>query len=963
MTCTHNGNRAFTENLLSFLISTPTHRIAMDANNANRPTPSGGGQIMGAIPRKRLPPPAPIVDVPPSVRRMSTTNITRQDEGQSYPKIPRRSLPPTNHPFNRGLTTTDSSFMRAGSATHEEEGEKKSSNTIEMPKTITWVSESPLILRIRTKNIPMTEGLLKITTTLPAEQKRPPVEQGNDDEWSPHKSRMLRGGTARSSAQKRPRSVYLEDTDSEMDDDVFLPPKKTKSSLNAVTTEISTETSRLVASTDGMDPNAIDAPPPGTISTLWYSREAFLHVFVLEKICGWKTRPKVQLIDTSTQEPILIDHVRANALASKALESESIWTDQRKRMELSRINSTHCPVVLALAAATSAGAWQCNVLEDREEVLLVKWRGRSHMHCSWERAADLHRLDTSNNSTARNKIRRYYQQQETTIGPNWKNVVEEERATAAKIHAHGGDEQEDDEVREDYFAPDYLEIERIVACDESEMNMQVLARQRSLNMQSDQISSRAQDSNWSALQSTSSKMMNFYAHLIEDVAMEQNDVKENPWDPEDNVRYVVKWKGLPFSEMTWEYWRDIKRDAVDEAEDFWRRQEPPSDIAQLPHPHIRDFRKLQESRVYGIPMFRVDGDEEEEGRGFRLRSYQLEGVNWLLFNWWNQRSCILADEMGLGKTIQSATFLRELQLQSLTRVRGPFLVVAPLSLVGQWQSELLTWAPDLNVVLYHGSADAREFLVEHEFYYTDQFVPKPISAKLKRLHVTKFHVLITTYEVILKDVNVFSRIRWKTLIVDEAHRLKNPKSRLFEQLATVPRDFCVLLTGTPIANATEELWALLHFANPDAFSDREGFMEKFGEMTDAKQVDELHSLLKPYLLRRVKEDVEKSLPPKEETILEVTLTPIQKTFYKAIYERNTAFLYKGAKPSNAPSLMNVMMELRKCCNHPYLVSGSYTKRFLMRDFRFTKNPVIEGERSGRAHSSRRRSEGQWPKWE
>lgn len=186
-----------------------------------------------------------------------------------------------------------------------------------------------------------------------------------------------------------------------------------------------------------------------------------------------------------------------------------------------------------------------------------------------------------------------------------------------------------------------------------------------------------------------------------------------------------------------------------------------------------------------------------------------------------------------------------------------------------------------------------------------------------------------------------------TFIFDQAHRLKNSKSKLFEELANVPRDYCVLLTGTPIANDTSELWALLHFANPAVFHDKDDFLEKFGQMTDVKQVDALHSLLRPFLLRRVKEDVEKSLPPKEETILEVSLTPIQKTFYKAIYERNTAFLYRGSKPSNAvstvlsrtfvatilisylqldlleqPSLMNVMMELRKCCNHPYLVKGA-----------------------------------------
>jgi len=255
-------------------------------------------------------------------------------------------------------------------------------------------------------------------------------------------------------------------------------------------------------------------------------------------------------------------------------------------------------------------------------------------------------------------------------------------------------------------------------------------------------------------------------------------------------------------------------------------------------------------------------------------------------------------------------------------VRGPFLIVAPLSLISQWQSELRAWAPDMNVILYHGSADARDFLVKQEFYYTDQFVPKATAIKFKKQHITKFHVLITTYEVVLKDIAVLSKIRYRALLVDEAHRLKNSKAKLFEELASVPRDYCVLLTGTPIANATEELWALLHFANPRTFADRDKFLEKFGEMTDAKQVNELHTLLKPYLLRRVKEDVEKSLPRKEETILEVSLTPIQKKYYKAIYERNTSFLFKGAKPNNAPSLMNVMMELRKCCNHPFLVKGA-----------------------------------------
>jgi SNF2 family DNA or RNA helicase len=122
-----------------------------------------------------------------------------------------------------------------------------------------------------------------------------------------------------------------------------------------------------------------------------------------------------------------------------------------------------------------------------------------------------------------------------------------------------------------------------------------------------------------------------------------------------------------------------------------------------------------------------------------------------------------------------------------------------------------------------------------------------------------------------------------------------------------------------LQNKTEELWALLHFADSTKFASQQEFVSRFGDLQNASDVAGLHTLLKPYLLRRVKEDVEKSLPPKEETIVEVALTSMQKQFYRAIYEKNTAFLFKGAKANNQPSLMNVMMELRKCCNHPFLI--------------------------------------------
>jgi len=701
-----------------------------------------------------------------------------------------------------------------------------------------------------------------------------------------------------------------------------------------------------------------DAPPPGTLNTLWYSRECFGHVLVVEKILAWKTRAvsKLEWVpETLTpkeegyiQPRPVVDSAAAAKWSNMALTNPLITSDASKRMEVSRLVPAECPIVMTMAVSVQDKTrpetkaekkegdddeddttkpipkYRIKALQekDREEVYLVKWRGRSHLHASWERGSDIIKYDQSKN-TARHKIRRFVQSQEIMYGKNWRQVLEEERNTAATIHAHGGhaSTSDKDAVEEEYYPPACTEVERILVCDESEMDMSLYGKQRALNILRDQQLLKEKESN-------ATKRWNSKEGL-------SDLLKEMPWDPEDNVRYVVKWKSLPFAEMTWEYWRDIKRDAVDEAEDFWIRQKPPEqdviDRNNRKHPHIRDFRKMQESPVFGISERKREiadlGQEKEEDgdeakQGFRLRSYQLEGVNWLLFNWWNKRSCILADEMGLGKTIQSMCFLRSLQDNPTTGIRGPFLIVAPLSLIGQWQSEAKTWAPDLNVVLYHGSADARDFLVKQDFYYTDQFVPKAKAIKLKKQHVTKFHILITTYEVAMKDASILSKIRWRALVVDEAHRLKNPKSRLFADLAAVPRDYCLLLTGTPLANATEELWALLHFADKSAFESKDEFLEKFGQLTDADQVKELHTVLKPYLLRRMKEDVEKSLPPKEETILEVSLTPVQKKFYKAIYERNTSFLFKGSKPSNAPSLMNVMMELRKCCNHPYLVRGA-----------------------------------------
>ncbi|GFR06003.1 chromodomain-helicase-DNA-binding protein 7 [Trichonephila clavata] len=360
--------------------------------------------------------------------------------------------------------------------------------------------------------------------------------------------------------------------------------------------------------------------------------------------------------------------------------------------------------------------------------------------------------------------------------------------------------------------------------------------------------------------------------------------------------YLVKWRALTYEESTWELEDDVDRDKI---EQFLRFKDPPPKekwkIKKRPKPS--EWDQLPESPVY-------------KG-GNTLREYQLEGVNWLTFCWYNSQNCILADEMGLGKTIQSITFLNEIDKYGIP---GPFLVIAPLSTIGNWQREFETWT-DLNAITYHGSSPSRNMILEYEMYWKNE--------KGERiLDVFKFQVMITTFEIILTDCMELKSIPWRCVIIDEAHRLKNRNCKLLEGLRMLNTEHRVLLTGTPLQNNVEELFSLLNFLEPNRFASTEAFLEEFGNLKTESQVDKLKALLKPMMLRRLKEDVEKSLAPKEETVVEVELTNVQKKYYRAILERNFTFLTKGNCYSNVPNLMNTMMELRKCCIHPFLINGA-----------------------------------------
>lgn len=153
--------------------------------------------------------------------------------------------------------------------------------------------------------------------------------------------------------------------------------------------------------------------------------------------------------------------------------------------------------------------------------------------------------------------------------------------------------------------------------------------------------------------------------------------------------------------------------------------------------------------------------------------------------------------------------------------------------------------------------------------------------------------------------------------------LKNSNSKLTVQLKDNKFSFMhkILLTGTPIQNDVQEFWTLLNFIDPDSFEKLDDFMDKYGDLKTKERIDELHEEIRPYILRRLKEDVEKSVPPKEETLIEVELTVAQKQYYRALYEKNVAFLHKNKRALDGPSLNNLAMQLRKCCNHLFLLNG------------------------------------------
>ncbi|KAB5537455.1 hypothetical protein DKX38_014988 [Salix brachista] len=286
----------------------------------------------------------------------------------------------------------------------------------------------------------------------------------------------------------------------------------------------------------------------------------------------------------------------------------------------------------------------------------------------------------------------------------------------------------------------------------------------------------------------------------------------------------------------------------------------------------------------------------------KMRDYQLAGLNWLIRLYENGINGILADEMGLGKTLQTISLLG--YLREFRGITGPHMVVAPKSTLGNWMNEIRRFCPVLRAVKFLGNPDDRKHIRE------------------ELLVAGKFDVCVTSFEMAIKEKTTLRRFSWRYIIIDEAHRIKNENSLLSKTMRLYNTNYRLLITGTPLQNNLHELWALLNFLLPEIFSSAETFDEWFqisGENDQQEVVQQLHKVLRPFLLRRLKSDVEKGLPPKKETILKVGMSQMQKQYYKALLQKDLEVVNAGGERKR---LLNIAMQLRKCCNHPYLFQGA-----------------------------------------
>lgn len=302
-----------------------------------------------------------------------------------------------------------------------------------------------------------------------------------------------------------------------------------------------------------------------------------------------------------------------------------------------------------------------------------------------------------------------------------------------------------------------------------------------------------------------------------------------------------------------------------------------------------------------------------------LKEYQLKGLNWLANLYEQGINGILADEMGLGKTVQSISLMA--YLAEVHNIWGPFLVIAPASTLHNWQQEIAKFVPSLKALPYWGSTKDRAVL--RKFWN---------RKSLKYDKDAPFHILVTSYQLVVQDEKYFNQVKWQYMVLDEAQAIKSSSSTRWKTLLGFRCRNRLLLTGTPIQNSMHELWALLHFIMPSLFDSHDEFSEWFSKDIEGNvekgamnehQLRRLHMILKPFMLRRIKKNVQNELGDKIEIDLYCDLTPRQKAMYRTLRENIsiTDLVSRASSLTDDDSvkrLMNLIMQFRKVCNHPEL---------------------------------------------
>ena len=313
-----------------------------------------------------------------------------------------------------------------------------------------------------------------------------------------------------------------------------------------------------------------------------------------------------------------------------------------------------------------------------------------------------------------------------------------------------------------------------------------------------------------------------------------------------------------------------------------------------------------------------------------LRDYQLKGLTWLVSQHEKRVGSILADEMGLGKTLQTISFIAH-QLH-VKKEKGPFLVVVPLSVMFNWMQEFSKWCPSIKVVKLHSND-------ENEIKRVGEIIRD----------ATKTEVIVTTYDVVKAErtKRILSGIIYNTVILDEGHRIKNRETHVATSCRALRAQWWLILTGTPVQNNMHESWVMLNFLVPDIFTKSEVFDESFdigNEKIDRELLKNAHYVMRPFVLRRLKNEVEQKLPPRIETKISCPMTSMQRFWIQHLLYKQRDAMAKAEQDLSrssgnalakrlvrtsdadrdsglAGSLSNLLASLRKACNHPYLFPG------------------------------------------